>query len=421
MGYTLGVDLGGPEPVAAVGHPDGSSSVVVGLPAATLTDAVDRLGTPQDGWDGVGTAPLVLADAVARCVGHAAATRRDRPSDLVVSHPAAWGPYRVGLLADALRGHDLPPWRLLPDTVAIARQAAATDPRLALGPCRLAVVDIRDEQTSVGVVAVAGDAQPAPPPRLVGPVRVVAELASADLDDAVLAHTVAVAADLGLLDASGLTPDAAERLRAACRSAADEVLTAGSAVVGYPAPDGARPIRSVLADVEPRLHDRSRHAVAQVAAAVGRLAPAGVDAVVLCGRLAAMPLLTELVAERFDAPVTVVPGGDTVAARGAATAAALLRPEPAADRTAVPRPRDTDAAAAEGDAAHRHGRRRAPVRSRPSSRPLRATAAAWIGTLVLGVLAAAVADDAVARSDHGHDAPAGVVVTDPPPPGTSRG
>ncbi|WNB86362.1 hypothetical protein [Cellulomonas sp. ATA003] len=316
----------------------------------------------------------------------------------MVSHPAEWGPYRTDLLAGALADRHLPPFSLVADACAIVRHAVASGRLRLPGPAHVAVLDVREEHTSVAVVAVpvaapvaARGAASGDGPVLVGAPRLLADLGAADLDDAVLGHVRRVAGAGEADDAPRLDRDSAAALRQACRRAADALLDGAAAVVRYPAPEGPRDVRVVPADLDARLRPRGTRTAGGAAAAVAALVPAGVDAVLLTGRPAALPLLTELVAQRFDAPITALPGDAEAAALGAAATPPGTTAQPSASRRARHR-----AGAADSDEP-RHSRRRAPGSRRGRRRP--ATAVAGLGVVALGVLAVAVSDDASAADD----------------------
>jgi hypothetical protein len=139
--------------------------------------------------------------------------------------------------------------------------------------------------------------------------------------------------------------------------------------------------------------------VAAAAEAVADAARSGVDHVLLLGRLAAMPLLTELVAERFEAPLTVLAGDGDAVASGAARLARTVHDRP----TGTPGP-TPPARAERGRRAHaRHSRRN----------PTRVAALLGTGVIALGMAALAVSGAALASPGDAEERPAPTVSPDP--------
>ena len=391
MGYALGVDLDGRSVTAATSTPDGDradgSEVVAAR--ASGTERADRLlelvGDPvHRTGDPIG-AESALAALVQDCVGRVTRERGSAPDTVMVAHPSGWGPYRSGLLLGALAACDLPPVDVMPDTPALVGHAAAVGLVPAAADALVAVLDVREERLTVGVVRVGrrttGRATP------VGAPRAVDDLGTGDVADAVLAHVrEVVGGDVGRDPGTWLGREAAQRLRADCAAAAEELVIGTAVTVPCPVPDGTREVRVVAADLEERLRPRAARAVAAAAAAVASAVPGGVDAVLLTGRLAAMPLLTELVAGRFEAPISVLPLSDAAVACGAAVAAGSIT------RTAPGRPSGRHA----DDPAPERRPRRARARRPRDRRPLRAVAVAGTAVLALGILAFAVTEEAFA-------------------------
>jgi hypothetical protein len=390
MEYTLGLDLGGAPGTVAISRPEsgqGCRTEILGEVGSV--DAVDRLlerlGDPVAATAGSDPVEAALVDLVSAATDAALAAHDEPPSTVVVAHPSSWGPYRVHLLRSALSAHPSPV-ELVPAAVAAVSHAGAS------GTVRpgdvVAVLDLRDEHLEVGVVRAGGDGAAG---TTVGVPRSLTDLGALDLDDAVLAHVRAVLAD----EAIEVTRADGARLRAACAEAAAELATAPATTVTWPTDAGDHEVRVVASEVDARLRPRAARAVAAAAAAVSGDARAGVDRVLLVGRVAALPLLTELVAERFEAPLTVLAGDTHAVARGSAVLARTVQPSPDAPVEPTPQTR-----AARG--------RRAHVRQAPR-RPARVAALLGTGVIALGVAALAVSGAALASPD---DRPAGAVSPD---------
>jgi hypothetical protein len=172
---------------------------------------------------------------------------------------------------------------------------------------------------------------------VVGAPQVLAQLGGADFDDAVFGHLLAAVPALACLDDEDpATLAATVALRRAC-TRAKEALSADTEV--------SIPVRAPGIDTAVRLHrgefeDLIRSQLADAVELVRRalrsaqLEPAEVDAVLLVGGSARIPLLAQLVSTELGHPVTIDTDPASTLARGAATLArgttppAPYQPEP---------------------------------------------------------------------------------------------
>ncbi|MFC4002680.1 Hsp70 family protein [Prauserella oleivorans] len=263
----------------------------VSYPAETLAAALI-------GW---------VADRVADLEGAA-------PERIVVTHPAEWSGYRRGLLHEALDRADLPGVLALPAPIAAAESRhaqAEVPPGGTLAVCRIGGTSVETALLRRGprgfdLLTHAENAECG---------------AGALLDDLLVRHVV---------ERTGTDqrdPDAMARLRSACVVAKERLaharevhVTEGLAV---PRAEFERLARPVLAAAVTELHR-------MLAQAPGD----GVEAAVLVGGTAAVPLVRELAETMLDCPVAVDDDPATALARGAAVAARPCpgpRPEPGAD------------------------------------------------------------------------------------------
>ncbi|NMR20791.1 hypothetical protein [Cellulomonas fimi] len=403
MGYALGVDLDGESATIALNRaqPPGRHEQDVLEPPPRplpLHRLVDRVGDPvpvhEDGL--VVSAESAVAAAVVTAVEAVAVHEGSGPDEVTVAYPPTWGPYRTALLSAALAEAGLVDFTLLPDAVAAVLHVdrSVLD---AGGPDVVAVLDLRSEH--LRVTTVGSHRERDRPGTVLGHPVVVETFGASDIDDAVLAHVRAVLGpSLPVMD------DAAARtLRAECARAAR--LLAVHPSVSFTSPGAAQrvEVRMVAAELEDRVRERAASAVTKAAEAVVAAAPGGVDRVLLLGAAASLPLLAELVALEFDAPLTVVDDDAAHAvARGAAQAARSGRTAAAPDERAEPEPSGRTRrrrAPGPSGAAEPADRSAAPHRRRPtrSTRRTRAAAMAAGGALVLAVSALAVSGAALTQ------------------------
>ena len=371
MSYQLGVDLGTTRLTAAVTRPGGAVEPALSVPAVAHLDPhgallvgtaaqrrtlsepdrvvhelVRRIGdrTPLV----VGDAPVAAEALAARVIGHAvravAGAEGGPPAGIAITHPATWGPHKLGALRAALDVVGLGRASLLaePQAAAIRHLASADLPDGAV----LAVLDIGGGTCDAAVLRRAGgDFAPAGRPERID------RLGGTALDDLVFDH---VRAELGTrwgeLDPSDpATLSAVAALRVACTEAKEELSRSRTATVrvALPGPRGEvrAEVRLDRAGFEDLVRPTVLEAVDLLAGVLEPVAPAGGPTVLVVGGSARIPLVAELVAERVGTAVVVDAEPEVAAAMGAALAA---RPA----RSPAPRPVRAVVGAGGSTAAH---------------------------------------------------------------------
>ncbi|WP_018686443.1 Hsp70 family protein [Actinokineospora enzanensis] len=343
MPYVLGVDIGRTRGVAAVrrrlpgggfdapeiGRLDGGTrwvssvlvlagdgEVLVGQaaeraaaehPDRVARSVVDRVGDDTAVLLGGELYPAenLLAALVAWIVDTVADAEGEQPERLALTHPPDWGPYRRGLLHDALTAAGLPGVVLVPTVVAAAEAYQDTAPLAAgstivvtlLGGHRVEHAVLRRTQNAFELVG-----------------QHVTTDAGAALDDALARYVLAhVAAHPGPTDHT--VPDiratrSMAPFRAACVTAKERLSVATE--VRVPVPHLGTDVAVTRARFDELAHPLLAPAITATRALLAR-APADTVAV-LAGGTARVPLVAAL----SDCAVLDDPGG--AAARGAALA-----------------------------------------------------------------------------------------------------
>ncbi|MFC0029104.1 Hsp70 family protein [Micromonospora chaiyaphumensis] len=385
MPYVLGLDIGNtgtaatvarrrgetwarPEAVALGGRsavvpsvlhlaPDGS--LVVGEPATddgsrTTRDFVRRVGDDVPLLLGGEPCPpeTLVAELAAWAVHRVAAHEGAFAEAVVLSHPAGWGPHRRDLLHRALWALDLRAVTLLPRTVTVAESHAArgfpgtTAAVYALGGNTFEAALVR--RNARGRYETFGLPQG------------LESLGGTDFDEALAEH---VRAALG--------PDVAlHGLLAECERVKRELTVGTETDVMLTLPAGPARVPVTRAQFEDLIRPAVRTTVDLLVRTVqsAGLTPAQLDAVLLAGGSARIPLVSELLAAALPVPVEVEPDPQLTAATGAALAACqVVSPRP---RRPVPAP----AAAPVSDAgpalpAWRHTEPDQPRYGEPPARP----------------------------------------------------
>jgi actin-like ATPase involved in cell morphogenesis len=252
---------------------------------------------------------------------------------IAITHPAGWGAYRRELLLHALREIGLTSVTLLPEPFAVAASCAAVDRVTAQGA--LAVYSLGSGTLETSAVRHIGPAVPGYPPAspeamfaLLDCAESVDVVGGAEFDDTLFDQVRAkLGRELADLDpADSRTRLALAWLRDECTQAKEQLSVAGEATVLVQLPHAQTEVCVTRAEFE----DLIRPTVAGTVEALLRtvrsagLRPAELDAALLVGGSARIPLVAELVAARLDCPVLVEPDPEATAARGAAVAALAL-------------------------------------------------------------------------------------------------
>ena len=352
MSYVVGIDLGTTSTVAAVCRPGGAAQVVPlegaagAVPSAVylgadgtflVGEAAQRraLSDPghvvRDLTRRVGDATPVLvgrrpvspdelaARFLAKLVDDVARREGGVAARVAVTHPASFGPHRMGALHAALAEQGLGSAMLVAEPVAAAAGYAAgarVEPGATVG-----VYDLGGGRCDATVLRRERDGF-----TIVGAPEGVENFGGSDLDEVVLAH-VREALGPAWEELDPADPDVLAAVADLRRAvvAAKEALSHDTEVLVPVALPGVRTqVRLGRAEFEEMI----RPALAETAEAMRRAldgagtSPADLAALVLVGGSSRIPLVPQLLSEEFGRDVTVAPDPLGVVAVGAALVAA---------------------------------------------------------------------------------------------------
>ncbi|HET6501641.1 MAG TPA: Hsp70 family protein [Amycolatopsis sp.] len=316
MRYVLGVDIGSTRIAAAIcrrarggwTEPEVlrlTESVLYVADDATVHVGLDDVGTPVEAdrvargflrrigdevpfllGDELYTPEALTAAAAGWVTDLVAEAEGAEPERIALTHPPGWGPYRRGLLLDALHEAGLPGALLLPSPVAAAESLVIRE-RVEVGSM-MSVCRLGGEYVDTAVLRrnpatfemIAHGAPPGPQ-------------AGAAIDDLLAEHV-------------GGEADRSRCVRA------KEMLSM--------APDVTIPTPSELARISRVEFERLIRPLLTASLAPLRRYDS-VSTVLLAGGTARIPLVAQLAAESFDGRVVVDPDPGTAVCRGAALAA----------------------------------------------------------------------------------------------------
>lgn len=368
MPYVLGIDLGGTSTTAAISrlgpagweapevvrlgsrshsvpsvlHMAADGALAVGDPVQLDLSRVARGFTRRIGDDvplivgGEPCTPQALTAELAMFVVERVLAREGAPAEqVVISHPARWGPYRRALLRQALSEIGLARVTLLPEPVVAAESVAAAQSAAADGWSggALAVYSLGANDFEASLVGwAAGSGFP-----LLRRTVPVDQFGGVDVDEALVGHVqTRLGAQLRELRRGGPQARlAAFGLRRECVRAKERLSTATETQVLVPLPHEQVPVPVTRAELEERVRPAVQVTVDTLAKTVrsggqqreerrGGPRDEQLGGVLLVGGAARMPLVAELVAAQLPGPVTVEPESRSTAATGAAVAAGKI-------------------------------------------------------------------------------------------------
>ncbi|HEX5810999.1 MAG TPA: Hsp70 family protein [Pseudonocardia sp.] len=364
MSYVVGIDLGTTSTVAAVCRPGGAAQVVplegaagavpsavylgadgtflvgeaaqrreLSDPGHVVRDLTRRVGDPTPLL--VGRQPVspdeLVARFLVRVVDDVAKRESGVAARVAVTHPAGWGPHRLGALHAALAEQGLGSATLIPEPVAAATGYAASE-RVEPG-ATVGVYDLGGGRCGATVLRRGPDGF-----TVVGSPDGVERFGGADLDEVVLAH-VREALGPAWEELDPTDPEvlaAAADLRRAATAAKEALSHDTEVLIPVVLPGVRTQVRLGRAEFEEMI----RPALVETAESVRRaldgagMSAADLAALVLVGGSSRIPLVPQLLSEEFGRDVTVAPDPVGVVAMGAA----LLAGGAGGARTRAPKP-----------------------------------------------------------------------------------
>jgi actin-like ATPase involved in cell morphogenesis len=255
-----------------------------------------------------------------------------RPSSVCITHPAAWGPYKIELMNEVARLADLEQ----PVRFGTEPQAAACfhahQKRLGSGAV-VAVYDLGGGIFEAAVLRKTSDGFD-----LTGEPEGDERLGGIELDDAIFTHVAASVG--GALEGLDKNDPATALLRAECAQAKEALSADTDAVIPVLLPAVSSEVRLTRAELEamvrPLLRD-SIEALRRTIRSAG-YTPQSVGSVLLVGGSSRMPIVPQMISSGLGRPVTVNANPEHAVALGAAwqASSAIAGTGPASARPPVP-------------------------------------------------------------------------------------
>ncbi|HEV8535328.1 MAG TPA: Hsp70 family protein [Candidatus Limnocylindria bacterium] len=355
MKYALGVDLGTTYTAAAVGDASGVAPFALGSSATAIPsivfvredgevlvgEAAERRATVEPARAArefkrrlgdqtpivVGGTPFgaeaLMARLLSFVISRVSEERGERPSLVVFTHPATYGPYKLDLVREVARLAEVESLTLLSEPQAAAIHYSTTT-RVASGEL-IAVFDFGGGTLDAAVVRKTDDGF-----ELLGEPQGIERFGGIDIDEAVLSHVID---SLGTAFTSTSPSDQAarlalSRLREDSRRAKESLSTDTETVIPVFLPALHTEVRLTRAEFEamlrPRVSEMTRTLKrATDAAGVGF---AEVSRVLLVGGSSRIPLVAEAIRSASGRPIAVDANPKQAISLGAAALGAALLP-----------------------------------------------------------------------------------------------
>ncbi len=370
MSYTLGLDLGTTSSAAAINdgsvvrmlsvdhsaavipsvvHLDADGAVLVGSaaerraisdPGGVAREFKRRFGDPQPLMlSGTPVAANDLMVEVATALVEIATSQLgEAPEQLVICHPANWGSYKLGLLADTLNNSALPPHTLISEPEAAAIHYASQE-RVGDGEI-IAVYDLGGG-TFDAVVLRKTESQ-ASGWEMLGEPRGIERLGGIDFDLAVLNHVIGVLdLDLDTFDSEDASNQAAmTRFRNECREAKHALSSDVSATVPVLLPGYNETVRITRREFEQLIDPAIGRTIdtLEVAVSTSGIDMGAVDRILLVGGSTRVPLVAARLSSATSRPIKSDAHPKHAMALGAAALTGSVDSTPAVEGPSVEPP-----------------------------------------------------------------------------------
>ena len=247
------------------------------------------------------------------------------PSEVILTHPAAWGNHRTSMILAAMAAKGLDNVTLVPEPEAAALYYAS-QVRVEVGST-IGVYDLGGGTFDTAVLRKAASNRF----QLVGRPEGIENLGGADFDAEVFryvaGHTGDILSTLNPADAG--VRAALGRLRRECVEAKEALSSDSEANISVLLPGFQQQIRLVRSEFEALIEDSVRETVEALEQSLAQLElePADLSAVLLIGGSSRIPLVAQLISEQLDRPIAVDADPKSSICLGAALSAVLARAE----------------------------------------------------------------------------------------------
>jgi molecular chaperone DnaK len=241
-----------------------------------------------------------------------------RPEAVMLTHPTAWGPHRIGLILSALDKLGVKDVHLITEPEAAARHYESG--RVMEAGQALAVYDLGGGTFDSVILRKSADGSFAPVGIPVG----IDNLGGADFDDAVFRHVLR-SSGVAEADLNDADPDirlALAQLRRECVEAKEALSFDSDVTVPVLLPSGATSVRLTRQEFEEMIDGSIERTIDTLEDGLDSagLEPEALESILLIGGSSRIPLVAERLSERLDRPIAIDADPKSSIALGAARA-----------------------------------------------------------------------------------------------------
>ncbi|WP_248243206.1 Hsp70 family protein [Microbacterium kunmingense] len=241
-----------------------------------------------------------------------------RPEAVMLTHPTAWGPHRIGLILSALDKLGVKDVHLITEPEAAARHYESG--RVMEAGQALAVYDLGGGTFDSVILRKSADGSFAPVGIPVG----IDNLGGADFDDAVFRHVLR-SSGVAEADLNDVDPDirlALAQLRRECVEAKEALSFDSDVTVPVLLPSGATSVRLTRQEFEEMIDGSIERTIDTLEDGLDSagLEPEALESILLIGGSSRIPLVAERLSERLDRPIAIDADPKSSIALGAARA-----------------------------------------------------------------------------------------------------
>ncbi|MEI3865797.1 Hsp70 family protein [Microbacterium sp. CCNWLW134] len=278
-------------------------------------------------------AEKLWAHTVAAVVDAVVEREGSRPAAVMLTHPTAWGPHRIGLILSALDKLGVKDVHLITEPEAAARHYESG--RVMAAGQALAVYDLGGGTFDSVILRKSADGSFAPVGIPVG----IDNLGGADFDDAVFRHVLR-SSGVAEADLNDADPDirlALAQLRRECVEAKEALSFDSDVTVPVLLPSGATSVRLTRQEFEEMIDGSIERTIDTLEDGLDSagLEPEALESVLLIGGSSRIPLVAERLSERLDRPIAIDADPKSSIALGAARALVPVTAEESATTLAL--------------------------------------------------------------------------------------
>ncbi len=245
------------------------------------------------------SAEALMGAMLQQIVAVVTASEGDPPDEIILTHPANWGPYKLERFGQVFQLGGLPTGLILPEPVAAARHYLGEHDVEVGGT--IVVFDFGGGTFDAAVLRRTNAEF-----ELVGQARGLEQLGGIDFDEGILRHVMTTAGiDFDLLEDNPSNRSAIDRLRHDCVAAKETLSDDTVAVIPVMLPDHHTEVRLNRVEFEAMIRPAVTDAVTLLETTIAEagLKSSDIDAVLLVGGTSRIPLVHQILTSRLNRPV----------------------------------------------------------------------------------------------------------------------